>query len=183
LENKGWTYVFGPQKGVKHEELEETDKLIAKLFNMMKESSPLDTTGLEELEGSGASGGIVAGFKCFFKDCKMQSGIEMISELTGLDDKIKQWDILITGEGMFDNQTLDGKVISRLLHAADLEKKHVIVLCGKSEVDESIIETSYNGCKVSILDLTSEFGKEASMSNPAEWIDNILEKNYNNLFE
>jgi len=45
----------------------------------------------------------------------MQSGIDMISELTGLDDKIKDWDVLITGEGMFDHQTLEGKVISRLV--------------------------------------------------------------------
>lgn len=43
----------------------------------------------------------------------MESGIEMISKLTGFDEKIKDCDILITGEGIFDNQTLDGKVISR----------------------------------------------------------------------
>ena len=81
----------------------------------MKEASEYDRTNVENESGSGASGGIVCGFRTFFLNCNIISGIEMISQHTDLLEKLYKWDILITGEGKFDNQTFEGKVISYLL--------------------------------------------------------------------
>lgn len=53
---KGCTYIFGPQKGLKAHQLEEVDQQLRQLFGMMKEASDKDNTGLETLPGSGASG-------------------------------------------------------------------------------------------------------------------------------
>ena len=52
-----------------------------------------------EEEGSGASGGIVAGLRYFIKDCKVEPGIDLISKLVNLEEKILNSDIVITGEG------------------------------------------------------------------------------------
>ena len=81
----------------------------------MKQASKYDRSNIENETGSGASGGIVAGFSTFFLNCNKVSGIEMISKHTGLLEKLHTWDLLITGEGKFDLQTFDGKVISYLL--------------------------------------------------------------------
>ena len=82
--------------------------------------------------GAGAAGGLGAGAKLGF-DAKISRGIERIAELTGLEAHIQASDVVITGEGQFDQQSLQGKVICGVLALAKKYQKPVIVLAGNSD--------------------------------------------------
>jgi glycerate kinase len=80
--------------------------------------------------GAGAAGGVGAGAKLFLK-AKFKKGIDYISDLTGLEEKIKAADMVITGEGKVDEQTFSGKVVAHVLALANHNKKPVFILCGQ----------------------------------------------------
>jgi glycerate kinase len=80
--------------------------------------------------GAGAAGGLGAGAR-FFLNAKFRKGIDYISELTGLEEKIKASDMVITGEGKVDEQTFSGKVVAHVLALANQHKKTTFILCGQ----------------------------------------------------
>jgi len=113
LGSNGATYVFGPQKGFPTEELAEREQAMHQFSSVVEETLHVSCT---EMPGAGAAGGI--GFSCYsFFGATFQSGLSLLSERGKLTEKIREVDLVITGEGKFDSQSLAGKVpigISRL---------------------------------------------------------------------
>ena len=135
----GATYVFGPQKGYNFEELCQLEKGMCHINSLVKLKKHID---LSTISGSGAAGGIGG---CIYSllNGKLQSGIDTLLELANFKEIIKDKDYIITGEGSFDNQSLNGKVISGILKYVD--KNKLVIICGKSKIaDKSyrILETS-----------------------------------------
>lgn len=122
----GATYVFGKQKGVKENEMQEIDEL---LLNFSRLTEEVTHKQCREHEGSGAAGGIAFSFLSYF-DSRLVSGFEEIASLTGLEEKIKQADLVVTGEGMLDSQSLMGKVPVAVASMAKKHGKKVIALAG-----------------------------------------------------
>lgn len=86
---------------------------------------------------AGASGGSVGAMLALFGDnAKVVSGMDFVAELTDLDTKIKNNDLIITGEGSFDDQTLQGKAVAQIIDMCLAREKNVTVLCGISKVSE-----------------------------------------------
>nr|MBS9782107.1 glycerate kinase [Gammaproteobacteria bacterium] len=86
-------------------------------------------TDHRETAGSGAAGGL--GFALLgLPNSHIESGIELVIKVAGLRDACQQADIVITGEGRMDGQTLHGKVPIGVLHCAKAENVPVIALCG-----------------------------------------------------
>ena len=103
---KGAVHVFGPQKGVRHEDLERMDSAMAAFADAVRRSTGRDH---RMAPGAGAAGGF--GFAMFsFFDASMRNGVELIAETVGLADRIAGADLVITGEGALDGQSLFGKV-------------------------------------------------------------------------
>lgn len=128
----GATYVFGPQKGGRGEELEIMD------FNLFRYAGLLEKqTGRKILsvEGSGAAGGATVPFLAFF-DSRVERGIDFVLSLSGFEDRIGDADLIFTGEGRYDSQTGYGKVISGIRQAADRKGVRLIVFAGSTEMDE-----------------------------------------------
>ena len=98
----GAAYVFGPQKGATAEQVELLDDA---LFNVVRIS------GFPETAGSGAAGGTTYGFQLAY-DADVKSGSTEIAKLIGLPEAIASADLVITGEGRYDSQSLQGKVVS-----------------------------------------------------------------------
>lgn len=130
----GASYVFAPQKGAKPQDL------------------PFLETGLRNLarhrnhgnfhlkNGAGAAGGI--GFAMFaFLNSNYISGIDFILQKTGFEDRIVDSDLLITGEGKIDHQSLLGKVLDGVLEVANKHKIEVIALAGKVEDEKLILKS------------------------------------------
>lgn len=111
---EGATRVFGPQKGATESMLEELELALTNYANVVKECGFED---LREISGSGAGGGMGFGL-CTFLKAKLMSGIDLVMDLTCLEDHLKGADLVVTGEGRMDEQTLFGKVPLGVLELA-----------------------------------------------------------------
>lgn len=123
---QGATYVYGPQKGGDTEmlkTLEEGMKLFEKKLNKIFKK---DIGGTE---GAGAAGGIGAALLGFC-NAKLISGIDMVLSITKFRDRIKDADLIITGEGRVDYQSVFGKVIDGICNYGKEENIPVIVFAG-----------------------------------------------------
>ncbi len=103
---QGAAYVFSPQKGADSQTVELLDEGLRHLAIMIKADLGYDVA---QIPGSGAAGGMGAGMVAFFHST-LRSGIETILEVTKFDVMLKECDLVITGEGRIDTQSLRGKV-------------------------------------------------------------------------
>jgi len=97
--------VFGPQKGLKIEELEKYEMDSLRLFELFKVKSK---NHLEDSSGFGAAGGIALGLSAFFP-VSMREGAKFFFDQVGVDKKVRESDWIITGEGRYDSQSTGGK--------------------------------------------------------------------------
>ena len=121
----GCSYIFARQKGADDRMIQRLEAGVKNFAGAAKEFLGHDYA---EVEGAGAAGGL--GFACrAFLNAELKSGIETVLELCGFDEIIKHTDLVITGEGRFDRQSLMGKVVGGIVaHSANTP---VAVICGK----------------------------------------------------
>ena len=124
----GATMVFGPQKGA------DAD-MLARLEQRMEQFAA--EVGLDTLlPGGGAAGGVGAALHLL--GARMVPGWQLFGEMAGLEEKIAAADFILTGEGRFDSQSLDGKLISGILTLCKSYKKKPIVVCGRCSLPASV---------------------------------------------
>ena len=123
---RGASATYGPQKGADAEAVEELDRALV-TFGRMVEA----TTGrlVADLPGAGAAGGTTAGL-LGFTDAIVRPGVEVVAELVGLGEALESADLVITGEGRADEQTLHGKAAMGVAALAGARKTPVVLLCG-----------------------------------------------------
>jgi glycerate kinase len=127
----GSSLVFGAQKGGDIETLKQLDKNLSNYAEVIRIDLGKD---LKSREGTGAAGGTAMGLLAFL-GAELRPGIELIMDELQLEKQIRQANVIFTGEGQIDQQTLNGKTIAGL---AKLAKKHnvpVIALAGKVDYD------------------------------------------------
>lgn len=127
---QGAARLFGKQKGGSPETLAFLDAQAVRLANQLATDYGID---LDRLSGSGAAGGI--GGALLLLGAKMASGFTVVSQLIGLEEQIKKSDLVITGEGRIDQQTIHGKVPYGVARLAKKYGKTIIALCGSREKD------------------------------------------------
>ncbi|MEN5032034.1 glycerate kinase [Pseudomonas sp. Ps21-P2] len=123
---QGASHIFGPQKGASPEQVLALD---AALGHFAKHSA--QTLGRDESEhpGSGAAGGMGFAAKAYL-NASFRPGVEVVADLTGLAAALAGADLVITGEGRFDAQTLRGKTPFGVARMAQRKNVPVIVLAG-----------------------------------------------------
>jgi glycerate kinase len=102
---QGAAAVFGPQKGATTENVKSLDAFLANFAAVSQAQTGIKMAGIKH---GGAAGGATAGLHTWL-NAKLVNGIEYFLELTGFDEALKQSDLVITGEGSIDRQTLQGK--------------------------------------------------------------------------
>ena len=102
----GASYIFGPQKGATENMLERLDQSLYQYASILKKELGKDVLNLQS---SGAAGGMGAAFYAFFPNIHLRPGIDIICDITRLNKHIQNADLVITGEGRTDKQTLSGK--------------------------------------------------------------------------
>lgn len=122
----GAAATYGPQKGADAAAIEELDRALAVWGRFIER-----TTGrlVADLPGAGAAGGTTAGL-LGFTDATVRPGVEVMAELVGLADALERADLVITGEGRADEQTLQGKTAIGVASLARPRHTPVALLCG-----------------------------------------------------
>lgn len=131
LGKDGAAAVYGPQKGLQPEEIESFDKEAERLADLLCLHFGQDMK-FKQTPGSGAAGGIGFGLKVAC-GAEFVPGFELVQSWLDLEMKVAIADLILTGEGKFDNSSLSGKGPYSLIESADKAGTPVIVLAGKAE--------------------------------------------------
>ena len=132
---EGASYVFGPQKGATREMIEILNQNLSHYAEVIKEQLGKDVISKA---GAGAAGGLGAGLMAFL-DVKLKSGIEMVIEYANLEEKVRDADMVWTGEGSIDFQTQYGKTPLGVAMIAKKYNKPVIALAGRVGNDIDVL--------------------------------------------
>ena len=129
----GAAYVYSKQKGALDFELEILDDGLRHLGNLLTNKYGVNFC---EISGSGAAGG--AGCGCIaFLNAKIVSGIDTVLKLYRFDEYIKKCDLIVTGEGKIDSQSLMGKVLSGIRKKSN--NIPIIAFCGQCELEKDVL--------------------------------------------
>lgn len=128
--SRGASVIFGPQKGATSEMVETLDK---SLYNYGKVITNQFFIDILNIPGAGAAGGMGAALITFL-NATIRSGIELTLEFVNIEQEMEIADLVITGEGKLDEQTLSGKVIAGVCKVAKEKKVPVLAICGSNEL-------------------------------------------------
>ena len=127
----GAAYQFAPQKGADERMVSELDAGVKQICDVIQRDLGLD---IGSLPGGGAAGAMGAGMAAFFGG-RLQKGIEAILDMVGFEELARGADLILTGEGKVDGQTLHGKVVAGVGRRAKELGVPVVVLAGGAEPD------------------------------------------------
>lgn len=135
----GAAYVYAPQKGANAEEVTILDSGLKNIAAIVKSDIDRD---FSFTPGAGAAGGM--GFALMaYCNGSLKSGAEIVLDAAGFDKKIEDADLVITGEGKMDKQTLDGKLPYRVLRRAQAKGVSTIAICGIAENREQLLDAGF----------------------------------------
>jgi len=123
---RGAAAVYSPQKGATPGQVRQLDAGLAHLAGLIRRDMGVDVL---ELPGGGAAGGLGAGLVAFF-GARLRPGIDLVIEASRLADRVAGADLVITGEGRIDRQSMMGKVISGIARTARVAGVPLIALAG-----------------------------------------------------
>ncbi len=122
----GASAIFGPQKGASPQQVQQLDAALGHFADHCARVLPTD---VRDEPGSGAAGGLGFAAKAFL-GAQFRAGVEVVADLVGLDAAVRGADLVITGEGRFDAQTLRGKTPFGVARIARQHGVPVIVIAG-----------------------------------------------------
>lgn len=141
---KGAAYVFAPQKGADPDMVRQLDMGL-KHFACKVLSYNITSDDLSHVAGAGAAGGLGFGFIAFL-NARLERGIEMVLDAIGFDSIIEMADLIITGEGRIDSQTLTGKTPFGVLQRAKKQDIPVVAIGGTVALDpQAALEAGFAG--------------------------------------
>lgn len=126
----GAAAVYGPQKGADPDDVLLLDRALGHYAAVVNRDLGVD---VRAAAGAGAAGGLGAGLIAF-TGARLRAGIDVVMEAVGLRSRLERADLVITGEGQFDEQSLRGKTVAGVVGAAEDERVGVMVLCGRAEI-------------------------------------------------
>jgi glycerate kinase len=130
---QGAAAVFGPQKGARVEEVAQLEAALTAWAHALREAGAPDiSTTAGAGAGGGVAGGAIAGL-----DATLESGFDMIVALTGVDSALEDADLVITGEGSLDAQSLSGKAPAGIAHRARTRGVPLLAIAGRVQLDET----------------------------------------------
>ncbi len=140
---EGASRVYAPQKGAGPEEVERLEAGMLNYAAVLKRDLGID---LADRPGAGAAGGLGAGCMAFL-DAALIGGAELVFEYSRAAERVQEADVIITGEGKIDGQTMQGKLVAGIAALALRYQKPVVALCGQLAVGpEELGRMGYLGC-------------------------------------
>jgi glycerate kinase len=145
VENKlfgkdGAAYLYAAQKGAAEKEIIELDNGLRNFAKVVRQTFKIS---VENITGTGAGGGVVASI-LFVGKTKVKSGIETILDLLQFNEQLRKTDLVITGEGLLDKQTLEGKLVKGVMTRCRNSKKPFAIVCGNFKLTKEGLK-EFNG--------------------------------------
>ena len=141
----GAAYIFGPQKGADPDMVQLLDDNLRALDSVLQRELKIY---IADIPGAGAAGGMGAGCMAFLH-AQLKSGIDAVLDMVSFDTLVRGADLVITGEGRIDSQSIRGKVISGI--AKRTSKRNVPLVAIVGSIDDSA-QAAYD------LGVTAMFG-------------------------
>ena len=142
--------VFAPQKGATPEQVRLLRERLEKLV-------------VPDLPGSGAAGGLAGGLAAI--GARLLPGFDLVADRVGLDERLAEADLVVTGEGMVDATSFTGKVVGRVLDRAQAAGIETLVVAGDVVA----------GSRIDALSLVARYGPERALAEPAECLMELVE--------
>ena len=136
LGENGATRVFGRQKGASKDELNLLERALTRLADVVVKEFGFD---YRDRLGTGAAGGLGFGLMSFC-GATIRPGFDVVAEAVGLESKMKEVDVVITGEGSLDRQTLEGKTPAGVARLARKLGKKVFAIAGRCDGNQQVHE-------------------------------------------
>jgi glycerate kinase len=147
----GAAAIYGPQKGAGPDQVASLDQALTSWADVVASSTGAD---LRDTPGAGAAGGVGFGAIALL-GARLRSGAEVVQELTGLELAIKGADLVVTGEGSLDEQTLSGKAPAAVAAAAQRAGVPVVAVAGRCLLDAAALAGVGIGSAHSLVDEAS----------------------------
>src|SRR5438874_8731894 len=160
LGRNGATQIFAPQKGASEEKIEVLERALARLADIVAKDLKVD---YRDEPGAGAAGGLGFGLMSFC-GAKIRPGFDVVAESVGLESKMKDVDLVITGEGSLDRQTLEGKTPAGVAQLARKLGKRIFAMVGRAS-DDAEVQKLFEGV---FQNARSGMSQEENMKRAAE---------------
>ncbi len=166
----GAAFVYAPQKGASEEDVNTLDEGLKHLDDLFIK---FFSRSVAALPGAGAAGGLGGGCEVFL-GARLIAGVDHIIEEVGLEKKIAKANIIITGEGCFDEQSLQGKVVGTLARLAQKYNKRVRVICGQVVSNDKDLGPMGIEQLVTLVSLSGDI--QLSISSPGEYLRKAVQE-------
>jgi glycerate kinase len=173
----GASYIYGPQKGADEQAVKELDKGLQNISMIFERDFGKN---FSLISGTGAAGGLGFGSMAFL-NAELKEGVKLLMDFCDFDKKLKDVNLIITGEGKIDNQTLQGKLIKGITDRANHAKIPIAAICGTLDVSPQELQEIGVNYATSIinrpmdLDEALKYGYEG-VRNATFYLVNLLHK-------
>ncbi len=155
--------VFAPQKGATRQQVASLSERLAQLRSEYQRRFGIDVAALDS---SGAAGGLAGGLAAI--GAELVDGFDAVADAVGLDTELAAADLVVTGEGRFDAQSLCGKTVGGVIDRAAARNLPVLVVCGSADVAVTVPD------RVTVISLVDEFGAATAVEQTARCIDQAV---------
>ncbi len=173
----GAAYVYSPQKGADKQAVEQLDEGLMNIANVFQRDFGKDYS---QIAGTGAAGGLGFGAMAFI-NAELKEGVKLLMDFCDFDKNLKDVNLIITGEGKIDSQTLQGKLIKGITDRAIYAKIPIAAICGTFDVSPKELQEIGINYATSILnrpldlDDALKYGYEG-VRNATFYLVNLLHK-------
>ncbi len=169
---KGAAHIFGPQKGADPEMVKVLNANLESLAKVINKDCKLD---VQAIPGSGAAGGMGGGMAAFFGST-LQMGIETVLDTVNFDQLLKKADLVLTGEGKIDSQSLRGKVVIGVARRAKKANVPTVAVVGDISDDvEGAYEEGVSGIfSINRLAVDFKIAKTRAHQDMERTVDNLM---------
>lgn len=164
---QGASQIFAPQKGAGRKEVDLLEHGVIAFAELVNREFSMDLN----FPGSGAAGGLGAGAQLFLH-ATLVSGIDFIMEFSGLDHLVRQTDLVITGEGKVDHQSVSGKVLDGLSRLCRNHDKALWLVTGVNELEAQKLQNLGVSNTISLVE--SGASAEYAMANAFPLVKSLM---------
>lgn len=162
----GAAAVYGPQKGASPEDVAALDAAVGGFADLVAPTTHRDR---RDAPGAGAAGGV--GFAALaLLGAELRPGIDLVLELVRFDEQLEGVDLVVTGEGSLDQQTLHGKAVAGVAARAAQREIPVVAVCGQNTLGPA--ELSNAGIRAAYA-LTEHADLATSIADPAPLLETV----------